>query len=559
MIRQAINHHPKGFITTVVVIVAVLICIPIVNSVIHPDVYLAPDTAMMTISIPYAQGSEAKVKTMKLPRGTQVELRSRGDIQSEVEYKGTVFSVDNDQLAGSLEEAIQVEYVYPRRLFNLQANKHGKLSDVVIRKGERVKVVQVSLDDFNAKTGHVAWYQVEKNNKTYWISGSHVETSKKAATKNYGSDIYYSKYWDDYYGKGYSKDAYITQIDYKPREKSRYKENPIKGNTNAVHVSLDNLSKHKKYYKSLNDKTGINAIVVELKSDDGHVSYKSDVPKSYLSKPKEALSTATMSKSDVERLIKEYQDDGYYMIARIVSFKDSIFASQNKKESIVDKKGNLMSLNDEYWPTVYSRKAWMYNVDIAKEVAKMGINEIQFDYCRFPDGLAGEEDAVNLRNKYDESKVSAIQGFLAYAYDEISQYHVYLAVDIFAWPVVIQDDNDIGQFYPAVVNAVDVISPMPYTDLFASGSMDIDDPTAQPKKTLYEFSKRAKKQLANLDDHTIYRTWIQGYSPFDSEDIKKEIYGINQAKCEGYMVWYGRGDVEDLKSVQKGFIDSKLE
>lgn len=558
MIQRGIRHHRRGFAMTIVVIIALLICIPIINGLIHPDVYLAPDSDMMTISIPYAQGDEARVKTMKLPRGTKVQLRSRGDIRSEVAYNDISFEVDNDQLANSLEEAVQADYVYPRRLFNLQINKHGKLSNTVVHKGEKLKVVRVDTKDLDTKTGTVAWYKVKKNKKTYWISGTHVETSEKAAQKNYGSGITYSKYWDDYYGKGYSKDAYIDQIDYKAEKKYRYKDNPIRTDINAVHVSLDNLAKHKKYYKSLNDKTGINAIVVELKSDDGRLAYQSEVPKDYLSKPKEALQTATLSTRDVKKLIKEYQDDGYYVIGRIVTFKDSIFASQNKSEAIVDKKGKLVTLNDEYWPTVYSRKAWMYNVSIAKEIANMGINEVQFDYCRFPDGLASEEDSVNLHNRYDESKVSAIQGFLTYAHDEIAPYHVYVGVDVFAWPVVIQDDNDIGQFFPAVANAVDVISPMPYTDLFSSGSMDIDDPTSHPKKTLYEFSKRAKNQLDQLNNGTIYRTWIQGYSPFDAGDVKAEIKGINQAGCQGYMVWYGRGDVEDLKTVQKGFVDSKL-
>ncbi len=72
---------------------------------------------------------------------------------------------------------------------------------------------------------------------------------------------------------------------------------------------------------------------------------------------------------ELKDLIKEFQDQGYYIIGRIVTFKDQIFALQNSKESITDNSGNLIVHNDEYWPSAYSRKAWMYNVAIAKEVA----------------------------------------------------------------------------------------------------------------------------------------------------------------------------------------------
>ena len=64
--------------------------------------------------------------------------------------------------------------------------------------------------------------------------------------------------------------------------------------------------------------------------------------------------------------------------------------------------------------------------------------------------------------------------------------------------------------------------------------------------------------MEEIGSHAQYRTWIQAYAPFTAKDIKKEIQGINQAGFEGYLIWYGNGDPEDIKSVQKGFIDSKI-
>ncbi|MBP3853504.1 MAG: hypothetical protein J6D18_02930, partial [Erysipelotrichaceae bacterium] len=335
--------------------------------------------------------------------------------------------------------------------------------------------------------------------------------------------------------------------------------NPMPSEVNAVHVSLENFVKNKDYYLDLKKTTGINAFVIVLKGDGGDLYYDSEVLKDYLDKPEKALVASMMSKEELTELIDEIKDHGYYVIARIVTFKDTIFAEQNVSDAISEKGSKkLFELNDEYWPSVYSRKAWMYNIDIAKEIAQCHVNEVQFDYCRFPDGTALVKDKIDMKNKYNESKVAAIQGFFMYAKAELQQYEVYVAADIFAWPVIADDDQDIGQFFPSIANVVDVICPMPYADLFSQGAMGIDDPVAEPEETMYKFSMIVSSLMDNTSSNAVYRTWIMAYSPYESKEIIQEINGINKAGFEGYLIWYGNGDAKDLKTVDEGFISSKL-
>ncbi len=561
IILRTLIYMPKRkrriLFSTIIIVAVIIAAIPMINGVIHPKKYVAAKGDTLNITVPYYEGNEAAEKVVSIPRGAEVEIRERGETTTLIEYEGETYRVDNSHLVDSLEECIKTDYVYPRRLLNLREDKNGKLSEVVVERGEKVKVIDVKVKDLDRKTGQIKWYRVEKGGEKYWLLGSHVEVTKEAATKNYAQDIVYSTYWDENYGKGYSKDAYVDQIDYKPQPAVYYEDNPIRTDTNVVHVSLSYLVNNKDYFLNLHNETGINAIAIELKGDGGTLFYQSDVPKNYLKKPEAAMTVAMMTKEELAALIKEFQQEGYYMIARVVTFKDSIYAKQNKDESIVDDSGNFLELNDEYWPSVYSRNAWMYNVDICKEICECGINEIQFDYCRFPDGTAKMDD-IDMRNTYNESKASAIQGFFTYAKDELSQYHVYVAADVFAWPVVAQDDQDIGQFFPAIANVVDVVCPMPYTDLFSAGAMGIEDPTVEPRKTLFEFSSIARRQMKVIGTNAIYRTWIQAYVPFDAKDIMEEIGGINDAGFEGYLLWYGNGNPEDLKTVQDGFIDSKI-
>ena len=532
---------------------------PSISKRIHPTRYIRYDEPILNVTIPFLQGEEADEKTISIPRGSQVQIRDESKGESKVRYEDEEFWIDNQYLAKSLDECVQTDSVYVRRLVNLRNEKEGKLLDTIAEKGEKLEVVSVNAEDLDVSTGIVNWYQIKKEGKKYWIPGKYVESTKELANKNYGESIQYSTYWDEYYGEGYSKKAYIDSVDYKPMKKAIYEDNPLPDNVNAIHVTLDNLIHNKDRLLKLKDESGINAFVVQLKDDDGVLYYHSKVAEKFLKHPEKVLAPRAVSYKDLEAIFKEYQDHGYYMIARIVTFKDKIFASENPKESYTDPDGHLILHSNQYWPSPYSRKAWQYNVGIAEELAPF-INEIQFDYVRFPDGTLQNtlDKAGDFHNKYKESKTEVIQGFLMYAKDELSKYHIYIAADIFAWPIVSKDDQDIGQFLPAIANVVDVVCPMPYTDHFSKGAMGIPDPTLEPRETLKRFTNITSLQLQEIQYPAQYRTWIRGYYT-DKKDVKAEIKGIMDGGHQGYLVWHPNGNWDEIKDLVPGFIDTKKE
>ena len=564
MKRKNVNWFRLFLVFLLVILVslvALFSCMRL-SQFLHPSKYIASSSNTLEVKIPYKKHGEIEEEILYIPRGTEVELRESGKNSSTVKYDGREFEINNSYLADSLEECIQVDYVYPRRLVNLRTEKAGALSDKVVEKGERVEVVSVSSEDLNTETGEIKWYQVQKGKKTYWLSGYYVETSKELAEKKYGESVTYSTYWDDYFGDGYSQDAYIDQVDYKPfLQDIDYGDNQMISNCNSVHVNLDYLVKYPDYYLSLKDTTGINSICVEVKGDGGYIWYDSEVPENYMKDTSAVLGSTVATKKEMAKLFKKFQDAGFYVIARIVTFKDGMFAENNLDDALTNKDGTLYYHNEEYWPSAYSRNAWMYNVDIAKEVAQCNVNEIQFDYVRFPDGTCYDaiDETIDFKNTYNESKVAALQGFLMYAKEELVPYQVYLSADLFAWPVVAEDDQDIGQFLCADAIVLDAVSPMPYTDHFSQGSMGIADPTTEPEETLYQFSTRVKRQMSKITTNCLYRTWIQGYGDFTADDVKAEINGINRAGYEGYIVWFGNGSPDSLDINYTGYIDSSLE
>ena len=69
------------------------------------------------------------------------------------------------------------------------------------------------------------------------------------------------------------------------------------------------------------------------------------------------------------------------------------------------------------------------------------------------------------------------------------------------------------------------------------GAMGIDDPTANPEETLYQFSLITKKTLDSIETPAIYRTWIQGYG--DLVLMKWLLRSMVLKKPVIKVTWYG--------------------
>ncbi|MFQ9924506.1 MAG: putative glycoside hydrolase [Beduini sp.] len=535
--------------------------------------YIASDQPSITIN--------ADNEEIHLIRGTKVIGIKASDKNKEnmiikTDQNSKEFEIDKKYLVETIEECVTNQTIYPRLMVNLRKDKGEPLEKSVGNKGEALPIKRINYErDFNKDTGEVSGYMIEKEGQIYYVDSMYVEPTLEEATKAYPQHVIHSAYWDYYFGDGYSQTAYIASLDYKPFNKKQYTNNPLRSDINAVHISMNIFKQEFDYLLGLCKETGINALVVEVKSDIGDIAFESEQCKPYLNDSNRAIKDAVVTKSDLQSLIDRCHQEGIYLIARIVTFKDQIFAQQNSEESILSNDGSLLIHNGENWPSAYSRKSWMYNVAIAKEVAVMGFNEIQFDYVRFPDGLVDGEmnGEINLHNTYDEYKTQALQRFLMYAYEELSPLEVYVAADVFAWPAVAEDDQNIGQFIPALANVVDVISPMPYPDHFGPGNMGSDQPWQNPETTLQNYSEIMKEVLNSIPTPAIYRTWIQGYAcmghvckgtpgnpqrDYGSQEMMDQIHGINNAGFEGYMVWSGYGGSGMFEERKAGFISSTL-
>ena len=184
-------------------------------------------------------------------------------------------------------------------------------------------------------------------------------------------------------------------------------------------------------------KTGLNAVVIDVKNERGRIAYQTGVP---LAAEVGAQKNVTIK--HIRRLIDALHKAGIYVIARIVVFKDNILALAKPGWAVRTASGAIWKDREGIaWTDPFVKQVWDYNLDIAAAAAGDGFDEIQFDYVRFPEakGLVFSEPNT------EKNRIAAISGFLAAARKRLVPYNVFLSADIFGYVIWNRNDTGIGQ------------------------------------------------------------------------------------------------------------------
>ncbi len=198
------------------------------------------------------------------------------------------------------------------------------------------------------------------------------------------------------------------------------------------------------------------------------------------------------------------------------------------------------------WVSPHDKNLWEYNVAVAKEAAKAGFNEIQFDYVRFPASNGGKLDAyLDYRNPEKDSKPVTIQKYLKYAWEELTPHHVYINADIYGQIGTFQDDMGLGQYWEAISGYVHYISPMMYPSHYINGAYGIPVPDAAPYKTIYYSTLDSINRNENIDNGAEIRPWIQdftakwvkGHITYDTKTVKEQIKALEDLGIHQYLLW----------------------
>ena len=135
----------------------------------------------------------------------------------------------------------------------------------------------------------------------------------------------------------------------------------------------------------------------------------------------------------------------------------------------------------------FSEEVWKYNVEIGKELIKLGFDEIQFDYIRFPTDGENLADAFYRWQDEGMDKESALMSFLSYARQEIKAP---ISIDVYGANGWHRSGSRTGQEVEVLSDYVDVICPMYYPNHFSQNFMAYPPEIQRPYRIYYFGSYR---------------------------------------------------------------------
>jgi hypothetical protein len=293
------------------------------------------------------------------------------------------------------------------------------------------------------------------------------------------------------------------------------------------------------------DRTELNAIVVDVKSDRGWLAYASDVPEAQRSG---AYKSVVM---DINAFLALCRERNIYTIARLVLFKDPSLAAAYPEWAVHTDDDQVWTDSEgSAWGDPFRTEVQDYNIAIAKEVAALGFDELQFDYLRFPSD--GAVDQVRyVEGSTAESRSETIAAFCARLRAELDSYAVVISADVFGLTVWVSPEEDmgIGQRVVDVAPHVDYISPMLYPATFVSGNLGYQDPLQHPYEVIYrscvELDKRIQTHVPSSAEVAKVRPWLQHYSAngvvYGVEEMHLQKQAAADAQTHGWMFWNAAG------------------
>lgn len=293
---------------------------------------------------------------------------------------------------------------------------------------------------------------------------------------------------------------------------------------------------------ALVDETELNAMVIDVKNDQGEITFKMDL------KEAQEMGACVGYIQDMPSLMATLKAHGIYTIARIPCFKDPYLASGAPELALTKPDGTpVTDANGLAWVNPYKKGVWEYLVKVAKEAGKIGFDEIQFDYVRFP--IGADADAADYGVDVDEyTREQVICGFLAYAVEELHKEQLIVSADVFGTIIGSKTDVEtVGQDYGEITSIVDVVSPMVYPSHYANGVFGLKVPDAEPYPTVLAAMQDSVKELENVPEESraavrpwlqaFTAVWVDGHIPYEGEQIREQIQAVYDAGYTEWLLW----------------------
>lgn len=292
---------------------------------------------------------------------------------------------------------------------------------------------------------------------------------------------------------------------------------------------------------------GLNAVVVDLKMDNGEVAF---LPNDLSMVP---YAQETPAIEDLDALLEKIGEADVYRIARVPVMRDGSLAIVDPELALRTASGAMWRDNiGSLWVDPAAPEVAEYAIAMGREAYERGFDEIQYDYVRFAsDGLISSI----VYPVYDgtSTKIEVMQTFFETVGGTLKEEGIPVSFDLFGITFWSTDDYNIGQRLVDAIPYADYVSPMVYPSHYPNGFEGYGNPALYPydiiNKTLEKGVALLETELGMLPEESrpMVRPWIQDFdlgATYDAAKIEAQIQAVRDAGGSGWMLWNARNVYE---------------
>lgn len=278
----------------------------------------------------------------------------------------------------------------------------------------------------------------------------------------------------------------------------------------------------------------INTIELDVKEEDGYVDYDTSVRLAHRIGAVRVL-------YDPRKVIAQLHKMGVRVVGRIVCFRDPKLAAwawthHHRDYDVQAPDGKAPYKSAKYGGAAFTNWAsptvQAYNIALATEAAKLGFDDVMFDYVRRPDGPLATM-------RFPGAKVTAPVGVARFVRDAaapIRAHGAYFGLAVFG--VSATRPKEVGQDIGAMARYVDYVAPMVYPSHWGPGEYGVSNPNAQPyaivNRSLKDFQKKVKGTAAQV------MPWLQDFSlgvHYGVPQVKAQILAARADRIGSFLLW----------------------
>ncbi|MEN8041987.1 MAG: putative glycoside hydrolase [Actinomycetota bacterium] len=276
---------------------------------------------------------------------------------------------------------------------------------------------------------------------------------------------------------------------------------------------------------SLADTTGVNGLVVDLKTEDGTVVYPTKVATA-------STIGAVRSYFSLSEITSAADEHDLYLIGRIGVFQDNFLAAAQPDHAVLNEDGTLWRSNNGFaWLDPSDPASYEYSISLGEEACLAGFDEVQFDYVSYPVGGAVSK-AVFDAEYIQEVRVASINAFLTRAYSVLNPMGCTVSSTVLGIVLESKKDEGVGQLPGSMSRIVDVLSPTLYSTNYPPPWMGFDNPNDHAVEVV---GSALRGGVGKLEGHGYYRPWLQTWTISKSD--QRSVQKVAEEADMGWMLW----------------------